>query len=380
MIKKIHIQALKSIKDMTVSCKKMNVIVGTNSSGKSTFLQSILLEAQNSAGEYGLNGPLTKLGEFNEAHNYSSNRNEPIKIEIWTTKQKPFIVEFKYDDSESKGYVVKTSNSESDSVAGDIWGHLLSDDVSNAIIYDIDIHYLSAGRIGVQDVYLKNSTAVDDFGINGEFAIGYLQEHEDDVLEQNMLNDVENFGDSLAGQVNFWLLKILGNTSMKTRAVSKTNFAQILYNTNPNLSSQEDLYCRPVNVGSGVSYLISILVECLASNEGDIIVIENPEIHLHPKAQSELCKFFYFISQTGRQLFIETHSDHIFNGIRAGIAKEEFCQDDIAVNFFVMKDATTQCNPIKIGKFGKIYGENDQLTLEDLFDQFEIDLDEMMGL
>ena len=228
MIKKIHIQALKSIKDMTVSCKKMNVIVGTNSSGKSTFLQSILLEAQNSAGEYGLNGPLAKLGEFNEAHNHSSARNESIKIEIWTTKQKPFTVEFKYDDSESKGYVVKTSNSENDSVIDVGCGYLLSDDVSDAIVYDIDIHYLSAGRIGVQDVYLKNSTAVDDFGINGEFAIGYLQEHEDDVLEQNMLNDVENFGDSLAGQVNFWLLKILGNTSMKTRSVSKTNFAQIL--------------------------------------------------------------------------------------------------------------------------------------------------------
>ena len=58
MIKKVHIQAFKSIKDLTVKCKNLNLIVGTNSSGKSSFIQGILLEAQNSTEQWGLNGPL----------------------------------------------------------------------------------------------------------------------------------------------------------------------------------------------------------------------------------------------------------------------------------------------------------------------------------
>lgn len=361
-----------------MECRGLNLIVGTNSSGKSTFLQSILLEAQNSAEQWGLNGPLVELGDFNEAHNYSSNRDEPIRIETWTTKEEPFFVEFKQDISEKNGYHINMANDE------DIYPHLdvdlLDEQYSSPVTYGIGVHYLSSRRTGVQDTYMKNRNRSDDFGINGEFSIAYLQEHEDDVLELAMLNDRANCGDSLSGQVNYWLSRILGKTTMKTRSLAKTNFVQILYNNNPQNVNQEDFFCRPINIGSGVSYLISILIECLASQKGDILIIENPELHLHPKAQSELCKFFYFISQTGRQLFIETHSDHIFNGVRAGIARGQFKQDDIAVNFFVLKNAMTQCNPIRFGEFGKFYGENANLTLEDLFDQFEIDLDEMMGL
>lgn len=377
MIKKVHIESFKSIKNLTIKCKNLNLIVGTNSSGKSSFLQGILLEAQNSVEQWGLNGPLVELGEFNEAHNYSAKRDEPIRIETWLTKEDPFVLELKQDVSNKDGYNISMTGNDdklgSFSENGNTKYRL-------PISYGIGIHYLSSRRIGVQDSYIKNRTRTDEFGVNGEFSIAYLHEHEDDILESELLMDVERFGDSLSGQVNYWLTRILGNTTMKTRSVAKTNFVQILYNNNPNIASQEDLFCRPINIGSGVSYLISILIECLASDNKDVLIIENPEIHLHPKAQSELCKFFYFISQTGRQLFIETHSDHIFNGVRAGIARGEFQQDDIAVNFFVLKNAETQCNPIKVGEFGKIYGENKKLTLEDLFDQFEIDLDEMMGL
>lgn len=378
MIKKVHIQALKSIKDLTVKCKKLNLIVGTNSSGKSTFLQGLLLEAQNSAEQWGLNGPLVELGEFNEAHNYFANRDAPIKIETWTTRESPFVLEFKQDHTKKNGYNISMTSSESNEIELPLGLHERT--YSSPIMYGVGIHYLSSRRIGVQDSYMKNRTRSDYFGVNGEFSIAYLHEHEDDILEAELLKDIEHFGDSLSGQINYWLSMILGNTMMKTRSVAKTNFVQILYNNNPQLANQEDLFCRPINIGSGISYLISILIECLASDKTDILIIENPEIHLHPKAQAELCKFFYFVSQTGRQLFIETHSDHIFNGVRAGVAKGEFRQDDIAVNFFVLQNAETNCNPIKFGKFGKIYGENENLTLEDLFDQFEIDLDEMMGL
>lgn len=82
--------------------------------------------------------------------------------------------------------------------------------------------------------------------------------------------------------------------------------------------------------------MISIIITCLGSEKDSVIIIENPEIHLHPKAQSRLCDFLYFVSKAERQIFVETHSDHIFNGIRAGVATSQIDRDDISVNFFAL--------------------------------------------
>lgn len=82
MIRKIGVEALKSIKNIQVECSKLNLLVGTNSSGKSSFLQSILLVAQNTVEEEGLNGSLVSLGEFREVRNYSMPR-KAIKIRMW---------------------------------------------------------------------------------------------------------------------------------------------------------------------------------------------------------------------------------------------------------------------------------------------------------
>jgi len=89
----------------------------------------------------------------------------------------------------------------------------------------------------------------------------------------------------------------------------------------------------------------------------------------------------YHVSKSGRQLFVETHSDHIFNSIRVGIAQNKICQEDVKIYFFALDDNyETQCNPIIFGEYGKIIGMNDSMDIHDLFDQFEIDLDKMLGL
>jgi len=185
---------------------------------------------------------------------------------------------------------------------------------------------------------------------------------------------------SLLDKVNYWLKYIVG-TVLQINDLKKTNYLQVKYNNNPNNINLDAAYCRPVNVGAGVSYLVSVLITCLASKKKDIILIENPEIHLHPKAQSRLGEFLYHVSKSGRQLFVETHSDHIFNSIRVGIAQNKICQEDVKIYFFALDDNyETQCNPIIFGEYGKIIGMNDSMDIHDLFDQFEIDLDKMLGL
>lgn len=376
MINKVRIRALKSIKDLTIACSRFNLIVGTNSAGKSTFLQALLLDAQNGIDKSGLNGPLISLGEYREAHNYSMPDTD-IKIWIWENGcEEPAWVEFR-EDIENPCKVT---------VSGDLDNlDLIMDSPSNEgqaqhLFWESGFRYLSCHRLGPQDIYEKYFGNDDNLGIDGEYSFSYLMNHESDPVPDELVTDKENLTNSLYEQVNYWLNYIVG-TSLVLKDIKKTNYLQVKYNNNSANLNSEAMYSRPINVGSGVSYLITILIVCLASDENDIILIENPEIHLHPKAQSKLCEFLYFISSSGRQLFVETHSDHIFNGIRVGISNETMKEEYIKVNFFVLdKNYNTQCNPIKFGDFGKIIGTNKELDINDLFDQFEIDLDRMLGL
>ena len=116
---------------------------------------------------------------------------------------------------------------------------------------------------------------------------------------------------------------------------------------------------------------------CLSSIKDDILIIENPEIHLHPKAQSLLTEFFVFIANAGIQLIIETHSDHIFNGIRKGIFKKQISKEKIAVNFFKIDDKTlnTIYTPIEFTDTGRVNN-----IPNGLFDQFDEDLNVLLGI
>ena len=363
MIKRVYIKGLKSIKEMSVDCSKLNLLVGTNSSGKSTFLQSLLLALQNSIDKVGLNGKWVSIGEFREVRNHYTPR-EPIEINV-SFVDYDLQVEFIEDEKEDKLYRVYTT----------IEPELFYNDKQ-------DFYYLSSQRRGVSDIYEKNMMNNDDFGVDGEYTLSYLLNKKEEPIAKELVKEYGKDGkitESFLEQVNYWLDDIV-DTNLKIEDLKGTNYLQVRYNNNPKVTTQER-YCRPINVGSGISYLISIIISCLGSKEDSIIVIENPELHLHPKAQSRLCEFLYFIAKSGRQVFLETHSDHIFNGLRAGVADESIEQGNIKVNFFALNEnLETQCNPILFKDFGKIVGTNDEMDINDLFDQFEIDLDRMLGV
>lgn len=374
MIDTIRIVALKSIKDLTVKCSKLNLFVGTNSSGKSTFLQALLLLTQQE-----LNGKYISIGDFREVRNYYMPNNS-IKIELMEKgKTKPAWVEF-IEDKEKEAYNVQTSMMETSVLEVMGIDECIDLEQSEFLFEEFGFHYLSCHRIGVNDIFAKNMLNESDFGIDGEYALAYLLKNESEAIADELVVEDLDVTNSLLEQVNYWLNYIVG-TTLSINDLKKTNYLQVKYNNNPANASSEALYCRPINVGSGISYLISIIISCLGAERDSVIIIENPEIHLHPKAQSRLCDFLYFVSKARRQLFVETHSDHIFNGLRVGVATGEIMQQDIAVNFFAMNERyETQCNPILFKDYGKIVGTNDDMDINDLFDQFEIDLNRMLGI
>ena len=129
---------------------------------------------------------------------------------------------------------------------------------------------------------------------------------------------------------------------------------------------------RPQNVGFGLSQLFPILVALLAAKQGDILLIENPEVHLHPKAQQDIGSLLSCVANTGVQIILETHSDHVLNGIRLAVKSRAIAAENVAVHFF---SPDGNFNPItpKIDSNGRL----DEWP-EGFFDQLDLALSKLM--
>lgn len=107
------------------------------------------------------------------------------------------------------------------------------------------------------------------------------------------------------------------------------------------------------NVGAGVSYITKILIIALSLKPNDIFIIENPEIHLHPKAISNLASFFAeIVSKNKVQLIIETHSEYFLHKLRYEIYKRKFNAND--VRFFYKDDPNKEFEIIDINENGHL--------------------------
>ena len=102
-------------------------------------------------------------------------------------------------------------------------------------------------------------------------------------------------------------------------------------------ASQTD-YLNSVNMGFGITYVLPIVVSSLLAEKNSILIIENPEAHLHPMGQSKIGQFLAQIAGAGIQIILETHSEHVINGIRIAVLKNLVNHKNVTVNFFEQDD------------------------------------------
>lgn len=113
------------------------------------------------------------------------------------------------------------------------------------------------------------------------------------------------------------------------------------------------------NVGYGISYLLPIIVVGLMADKGSMMIVENPEAHLHPSAQSQIGKFLAMVAATGTRVVIETHSDHLVNGIQYyALSHGKFLPNVIINNFSIASKAESHKRYIKIDRI-KLEGNGD---------------------
>ena len=135
---------------------------------------------------------------------------------------------------------------------------------------------------------------------------------------------------------------------------------------------------RSTNVGFGITYVLPILVAILSAQSDTLILLENPEAHLHPKGQSKMGRLLAIAASCGIQIIIETHSDHLLNGIRVAVREKLAKADNVQIHYFE-RHFEDERNIITKVVSPRLYQDGGiDLWPDGFFDQSEHDLMELL--
>ncbi|HAI69998.1 MAG TPA: DUF3696 domain-containing protein [Gammaproteobacteria bacterium] len=323
MIKRIKVKNFKTLKLAELELKNLNLFAGMNGMGKSSLLQVLLLLRQSHEqnllqnGELGLNGSLVNIGLSRDAYAQFGNE-ETVYFELETFEG------HKAQWTFSAAKALGSRNLYEDEDVLTCLSRTVSPDFFDFSLFKEGFQYLSADRVSPQSSFETSTYEVikrKQLGNYGEFAIHYLALNKDEPLVIPELKHQTVTEDILLKNVEAWLKEISPGISLKTQLYPDMDKVQLAfqYDAGRQIITNE---FRPTNVGFGITYILSVIVAILSAQKGDILLIENPEAHLHPRGQSRIGHLMALAAGQGVQLFIETHSDHVLNGIRVAAKKD----------------------------------------------------------
>jgi hypothetical protein len=237
-------------------------------------------------------------------------------------------------------------------------------------IFDYKTDYegdMSLFRIGPQDFYLRTSlTDFPNVGAKGENTINLLDKMRDNLVNENLCLGED--AHTLITQTQEWLHYIFDGAKLEIPKVT-ISVLEPLFNT----SLTRDRF-KASNIGFGYSYILPIVVSGLIAKNGEILIVENPEAHLHPKAQSRLIKFLTKVSQLGVQIIIESHSDHILNALRIAVLDKVISPQQANILYFP-QEIGQPIVQIDIQEDGRI-----EKWPDGFFDQMDKDFERLFGV
>lgn len=314
MITKLNIKNYKCIQEGEFSLAPLTVLCGVNSGGKSSFLQALLLgaEAWHTQRQEGLLDLMRlsfglKLFSYEEILNVNAIE-ESITIGIHENGQE-MEVQFLLLKEESNEIRYKMLSLPKEKKSRKIW-------------------YLGADR-SITQYQIRGNRQNLSLGDNYEYLAFILELGREAKLSvDKRKNRVDESNIFLSTQVNEWLDFLMPGSYVSGESYGKDNMVSLLFD--------KTKYYHKSNVGFGVSFTLPVLVAGLLAKEGDVLIVENPELHLHPKAQSNIMYFFERLARCGVQVLLETHSDHIVNGLQKIIVDSQcgLKANDVLIYFF----------------------------------------------
>jgi predicted ATPase len=364
MIAAFRIARFKRYLHQELTLRELTVLTGANSAGKSALLQCLLLFRQagldRGLARVELNGPFgLALGEVRDVLHAEADLSEGIGLTVTDADYNQYHVEFRAADERSRRLTIYSQPG------------LFPSPMAGS---RRDFVYLGADRLGPRDVF--EAVSLDDGGLNvgprGEAVAQVLSQLDSSVVREPLVHsDTADRGarQTLSAQAELWLSDIVAPMQLEARWVDRTNVITLRFRRPGFLGEWE----RPSNVGFGVSYALPIIVSGLSVGPGGLLLVENPEAHLHPRGQSKMGAFLAHVAASGVQVVLETHSDHVLNGIRRAIAVERVLEPKQAALHFFDTDADGTGAPcierIEIRSDGELTA-----WPERFFDQGEADL------
>ncbi|MCQ2301209.1 MAG: DUF3696 domain-containing protein [Bacteroidales bacterium] len=351
MITEIRLQNFKCFgQETTFKFSKINVLYGKNGRGKSTTMQPLLLLSQNARRKdsiinSSLKGAYVDLGNYHDVTNRYMGFAEPIRFEIASDIDEVLKLTFgnshigptmmHLDDawSGNKHLVSSVGTDQQDS------GTVNASGLTGIKVLDSlkQLKYVSANRRGpVNYEERQDDFEKDDIGATGERLINSLAKC--DALF------IESFQDALS--------YILSGATIKIFDDKKVDHIDLLLDSNDDSDG-----FKPSNVGFGYSFVLPVIYQVLSATKGSTIIIENPEAHLYPGAQSRLVEWIVAkANQEDLQIILETHSDHIINGLRISVKKNKLNRNDVMIQFVDRKSEkdTPEVISIKMDQNGTL--------------------------
>ncbi len=394
-IDRVKIKNFKILKDIDITLSDLTLITGINSSGKSSFIQSLLLLKQNQQNlrdtsirnnnvktlkeknelselekdmlklydnqntTISLNGDYLKLGDKKNILN-SNIYKEDIFIELGLKNNKNEVDYYKIHFN-NENLIININNNFT-------FEYILN-------IFHDDFQYITTDRISPTITYPLSEFHINKnlIGLNGEYTAHYLAENRHKVLDIKALQHPNAKTEQLLENVSLWLGEISNGIDISTKVYPELQQANLTYSYVYG-DNKTDEY-TPLNVGFGVTYVLPIIVAILKSKPNDLLIIENPESHLHPAGQVKIAELCAIASSCGVQIIVESHSDHFLNGVRVATKKDILKPENSQIYYFEKDDKTisTKIHKMNIDKDGKI--DN---WVNGFFDEYANQLDELL--
>ena len=376
VLNRLDLQSFKCFELLRLPLAPLTLLSGANASGKSSVLQSLALLHQTMlenewATRIMLNGSTAILGTVTDVVDQVNGRDgfgiglvdDEVNCQ-WTFAgdrrdmslqvSSVAVNDAKVDDADELQYLLPTG---ADAAALALAGRVK------------DLTYITAEREGPREVYpLEDQHIVARVGPRGENAVSvFHRERDERVSDALRLAEV---APTLFHQVSARLDRFFPGCAVDVQQVPNANAVTLGVRT-----SEDTGFLRPVHCGFGITQILPIIVAALSLPPGNLLLIENPEVHLHPAGQALMGQFLAEVARSGVQVIVESHSDHILNGIRRAVKSGSIPAEDVAIHFFrpriaegpqVLMPALDESGNIDVWPSG-------------FFDQFDKDLEYFAG-
>lgn len=331
MLKKIRLENFKCYRSAEIDLAALTVISGRNAIGKSTLLQAVRLVrqvalSQRDSNIVAIDGPLVRFGSADDLINSRIPRQAATKVSVEVCGDQ---------DAECTALVLERMEAQ-DGLARNNMRVNSATSLPKGELFGGDFVYLSADRICPMDIFRYPERdfgyKCNSMGTRGEYAPWYFgANYQSRIPVKEFLHPNSDGRETLGQQVSLWMSNLGQEIQIEPRMYDDIRSAGFRFALWEGDSFSK--WYSPINVGFGLTHCFPIFVTLLSRPKGSVVLIENPESHLHPKAQVEMGRFIAKAASLGIQVMVETHSDHVLNGVRLAVKDKVITHEMIALNF-----------------------------------------------